>query len=45
MLRNLCANHSRNLPIDAFNRLYEDYLTETLGGDFEAAVKATGSKA
>jgi hypothetical protein len=45
MLDQLCANHSRNLPEDAFNRLFKAYLLKELGSDFEACQKASGSRA
>jgi hypothetical protein len=28
----LCAKHVRNLPIDEFNRMFEKYLRDDLGG-------------
>jgi hypothetical protein len=31
----LCANHVRNLPIDEFNRLFEDYIKRTLGEELQ----------
>ena len=31
----LCANHVRNLPIDEFNRLFEDYIKRTLGVELQ----------
>ena len=33
----LCGNHSRNLPIDAFNRRFEEYIKKILGSDIDAA--------
>jgi hypothetical protein len=36
----LCANHSRGLPIDAFNRGFCKFLKEVLGAQLEAAEKA-----
>jgi hypothetical protein len=45
MLANLCANHLRNLPVDAFNRLFEACITEELGGDINKCVEATGGQA
>ena len=41
----LCGNHSRNLPVAAFTRLFSDFLTEDLGADFEAAVAAGNDRA
>ena len=38
----LCGNHSRNLPIDAFNRRFEAYMKATLGPDLEAAKSRGG---
>ena len=29
----LCANHTRQLPIDAFDRFYDAWLKDELGGD------------
>ncbi len=31
----LCANHVRNLPIDEFNRLFEQYIKLNLGPDLD----------
>ena len=45
LLDSLCGNHTRNLPSVAFNRLFETYLQDKLGNDFEMAVKATGGRA
>ena len=45
MLVNLCANHSRNLPVDAFNRLFTAHVTEELGVDIKKCVDATGGQA
>jgi hypothetical protein len=45
MLDHLCANHSRNLPIAAFNRLFDDHLTSNHREDFEACMKAGGGRA
>ena len=33
----LCGNHTRNLPVDAFNRRFEAYMKEQLGPALEAA--------
>jgi hypothetical protein len=33
----LCGNHTRNLPVDAFNRRYETYMKAKLGPALEAA--------
>lgn len=41
----LCGNHTRNLPIDAFNRLFDKYLKSLLGDHFTAAIAASGGKA
>ena len=45
LLDSLCGNHTRNLPTVAFNRLFEEYLKEKLGDEFEMAVKKSGGKA
>jgi hypothetical protein len=45
MLVNLCANHSRNLPVDAFNRLFTACITEELGDDIKKCAEATGGQA
>ena len=39
MLDFLCANHTRNLHISAFNRLFKKYLCECLGTEFNVASK------
>jgi len=41
----LCGNHTRNLPCDAFNRLFQKYLVENLGAEFDAAGQASGANA
>ena len=33
----LCSNHTRNLPIDAWNRKFEEYLKGELGDKFKEA--------
>jgi hypothetical protein len=33
----LCGNHTRNLPVDAFNRRYETHMKAKLGPALEAA--------
>ena len=47
----LCANHVRNLPIDEFNRLFEQYIKANIGeelskitrdGNRRARVEASG---
>ena len=45
LLDSLCGNHTRNLPPVAFNRLFEKYLSDKLGNEFEMAVRATGCRA
>ena len=45
ILYDLCANHTRNLHIDAANRLYSLWLKEQLGENIVAAVEASGGKA
>jgi hypothetical protein len=42
VLDNLCGNHTRGLPVDAFNRLFEKYLNDNLGSEFAAAAAASG---
>ena len=34
----LCGNHTRGLPVDAFNRRFEDWIEAELGEAFAAAV-------
>ena len=41
----LCGNHSRGLPVGAFNRLFETYLQENLGAEFQAAATVSGGRA
>ena len=44
MLDFLCANHTRNLPVDAFVHLFEKYLNAVLGDEFvKAAAAAEGT--
>ena len=38
----LCANHTRNSPVDAFLRLFTSSLTDSLCLEVDAAVKAAG---
>jgi hypothetical protein len=38
----LCGNHTRNLPIDWFNRLYNKWLQNEIGEDIKMAKSATG---
>ncbi len=38
----LCGNHSRNLPIDAFNKIFEDYVKKSLGSDINVAKQKGG---
>ena len=45
MLDHLCANHTRNLPIDAFDRLYATYLADNFGADFDECQAKSGSHA
>ncbi len=33
----LCGNHTRNLPVDAFNRRFDAYLKQKLGPELDAA--------
>jgi hypothetical protein len=40
----LCGNHTRGLPVDAFNRLFETYLNDNLGSEFAAAAAASGGR-
>ena len=39
----LCGNHTRNLPMDAFNKEYEAYLRRKLGDDLAALTQVHGS--
>ena len=41
----LCGNHTRNLPMDAFNREFEAYLKRVLGDDFAALAAESGTQA
>jgi hypothetical protein len=41
----LCGNHTRGLPVAAFERNFEAYLKDTLGTKFEAAAAASGGRA
>jgi hypothetical protein len=41
----LCGNHTRNLPMDAFNREFEAYLKRVLGDDFAALAAECGTQA
>jgi hypothetical protein len=36
----LCGNHTRNLPMDEFNKLYEAYLRLKLGDDLIRGIDA-----
>ena len=38
----LCGNHTRNLPPNAFNELFESWLNEELGDSFEMCTTASG---
>ena len=40
-----CGNHTRNLPIDAYNRRFEKWISAELGEQFAAAAAATGPTA
>jgi hypothetical protein len=39
----LCGNHTRNLPMDAFNKEFEAYLRRVLGDDIAAMTAEYGS--
>jgi hypothetical protein len=39
----LCGNHTRNLPMDAFNREFEAYLRRTLGDDIAVLTAEFGT--
>ena len=41
----LCGNHTRGLPVDAFNRRFEDWLAEELSAEFDAAAGESGGHA
>jgi hypothetical protein len=38
----LCGNHTRNLPIDWFNRLYSKWIQTEIGEDLKMAKTAAG---
>jgi hypothetical protein len=38
----LCGNHTRNLPIDWFNRLYSKWLQTEIGEEMKTAKTAAG---
>jgi len=40
----LCGNHTRGLPVAAFERNFEACLKDTLGTKFEAAAAASGGR-
>jgi hypothetical protein len=40
----LCGNHTRNLPMDAFNREFESYLRRKLGDDIAAMAAEYGTQ-
>ena len=40
----LCGNHTRNLPIDWFNRLYNKWLQSEIGEDMKTAKSASGGQ-
>jgi hypothetical protein len=40
----LCGNHTRNLPMDAFNREFEAYLKRVLGEDYAALAAEFGTQ-
>ena len=40
----LCGNHTRNLPVAAFNRLFDEWLAEVLGDAFAACSAASGGR-
>ena len=44
MTDNLCGNHTRGLPIDAANRLFEKWLSQDLGNDFLKAASNVGGR-
>jgi hypothetical protein len=41
----LCGNHTRGLPVDAYNRLFETHLQDNLGAEFQEAAAASGGRA
>ena len=45
MLHDLCANHTRCLPIDEANRKFEKHMDEVLGAEFAEAKVKTGLRA
>ncbi len=40
----LCGNHTRNLPMDAFNREFDAYLRRKLGDDIAAMTAEYGTQ-
>ena len=45
MLSYFCSNHTRNLPVVAFNKLFNAHLAEVLGDKFVACKSASGTHA
>ena len=41
----LCGNHTRGLPVDAFNRRFEAWIEDELGEAFAAAAGESGGQA
>ena len=40
----LCLNHTRGLPVDAYNWLFDAFLNDNLGEAFKVACARTGSR-
>ena len=45
VLVDVCANHSRNYPIDEWNRKFEKILSSTLSEDFNTCIEQSGPMA
>lgn len=45
VLVDVCANHSRNYPIDEWNRKFEKLLSSTLSEDFNTCIEHSGPMA
>jgi hypothetical protein len=41
----LCGNHTRGLPVDAFNRRFEEWMNDELGSEFAEAAGESGGRA
>ena len=45
VLEFLCGNHTRGLPVDAFNRRFEEWMNDELGSEFAEAAGESGGRA